>query len=163
MSVAGYVAKFEGLSRFCPYINGEGAEVSKGVKFEIVLHLEIYQYVSILEIRDFDTLVNKWRIFDEAGKAKASYYMAVNEKKGRSDDRGKPYSKDKGKKKSFDVGYKWSGGDVRCCKCGGFGHYVNECKKGEACYKCCKAGHKSYECKSKEIECKSNILCSDVF
>jgi hypothetical protein len=33
-SVAEYVAKFEELSRFCPYINAEDAMVSKCVKFE---------------------------------------------------------------------------------------------------------------------------------
>ena len=35
MSVAEYAAKFDELSRFCPYINVEGAEESKCVKFEM--------------------------------------------------------------------------------------------------------------------------------
>jgi len=72
MSVAEYAAKFEKLSRFYPYINAEGAEVSKCVKFESSIRPEIYQYVCFHEIRDFDTLVNKCRMFDEARKAKAS-------------------------------------------------------------------------------------------
>jgi hypothetical protein len=43
------------------------------------------------EIRDFDTLVNKCRMFDDPGKAKANYYKAVNERKGKGHDHGKPY------------------------------------------------------------------------
>jgi len=53
LSVAEYAAKFEELSRFCPY--AEGAMVSKCVKFESGLRLEIYQYMCVQEIRDFDT------------------------------------------------------------------------------------------------------------
>jgi len=41
---------------------------------------------------------------------------------------------------------------VKCFKCGGFGQYSNDCKKGESCYKCGKVGHKSFKCK-KEIVC----------
>jgi hypothetical protein len=33
-AVAEYAAKFEELSRFCPYINAEDAEKSKCVKFD---------------------------------------------------------------------------------------------------------------------------------
>lgn len=42
-------------------------------------------------ILNFDTLVNKCRMFDDAGKAKDNYYKVVNEKKGRGNDRLKPY------------------------------------------------------------------------
>jgi hypothetical protein len=71
--VAEYATKFEELSRFCPFINAGDAIVSKCVKFESGLRPEIYQYVSMLEIRDFDTLVNKCRIFDDTGKAKLNH------------------------------------------------------------------------------------------
>jgi len=40
MSVADYVANFEELSKFCPYINVEDAMVSKCVKFESGLQPE---------------------------------------------------------------------------------------------------------------------------
>jgi hypothetical protein len=92
-------AKFEELSRFCPYINAKDAMVSKCVKFERCLRPGIYQYMCIQEIRDFDTLVHKCRMFDDAGKAKVNHYKAQNEKKGKGHGFGKPYSKDKGKKK----------------------------------------------------------------
>jgi hypothetical protein len=60
----------------------------------------------IQEIRDFDTLVHKCRMFDDVGRAKANHYNAQNEKKGKGHGFGKPYSKDKGKKKESGVGYK---------------------------------------------------------
>jgi len=77
MSVAEYVAKYEEFSRFFPYINAEDAVVSKCLKFENGLRPEIYQYICFHEIRDFDTLVHKYRMFDDAGKAKMNYYKAV--------------------------------------------------------------------------------------
>jgi len=64
--------KYEELSRFSPHINAEDAMVSKCVKFENGLRPEIYQYICFHEIRDFDTLVHKCRMFDDVGKAKAS-------------------------------------------------------------------------------------------
>ena len=105
------------------------------------------------EIREFATLVKKYQMFDEAGKVRASFYKAVNEKKGMGIDRGKPCGKDKGKNKDFGVGSKPSGEGVKWFKCGVPEHFASDCKKGEDCYKCGKAGHKSYECKGKEIVC----------
>jgi hypothetical protein len=92
-------AKFEELSRFCPYINVEDAMVSKCLKFESGLRPDIYQYMCIQGIRDFDTLVHKCHMFDDAGRAKANHYKAQHDKKRKSHGFGKPYSKDKGKKK----------------------------------------------------------------
>ncbi|MCI96583.1 hypothetical protein A2U01_0117883, partial [Trifolium medium] len=39
------------------------------------------------QIRDFATLVNKSMICDDDGRAKTSYYKAVNEKKGKGQER----------------------------------------------------------------------------
>ncbi|MCI94626.1 hypothetical protein A2U01_0115924, partial [Trifolium medium] len=36
-------------------------------------------------------MTTKARICDEDGKAKSSYYKALNDWKGKSQDRGKPY------------------------------------------------------------------------
>ncbi|MCI79803.1 hypothetical protein A2U01_0101074, partial [Trifolium medium] len=47
--------------------------------------------IGFSEIRDFATLVNKSRICDDDGRAKTNYYKAVNDRKGKNQDRGKPY------------------------------------------------------------------------
>ncbi|MCI74670.1 cellular nucleic acid-binding protein, partial [Trifolium medium] len=47
--------------------------------------------IGFSEIRDFETLVNKSRICDDDGRAKTSYYKAVNDRKGKGQERGKPY------------------------------------------------------------------------
>jgi len=155
LSVAEYAAKFEELSRFCPYINVEVAMVSKYVKFESGLKLEIYKYMCVQEIRDFDTLVHKCRMFDDAGKFKANHYKALHDKKGKGHGCGKPYNKDKGKKKEVGGGSKPNVANVRCFKCGTSGHFANDCKKGDSCFKCGKGGHKAFECKNdmKDITC----------
>jgi len=123
MSVAEYVVKFEELSRFCTYINAKYVMVSRCVKFESGLRLEIYQYICFHEIQDFDTLEHKCRMFDDARKAMVNQYKEVSDKKGKRHGFGKPYNKE------------------------------SDCKKGESCFKCGKAGHKSFECKGKEIVC----------
>jgi hypothetical protein len=104
--VAEYAAKFEELSRFCPHINAEDAMVSKCVKFGSGLRPDIYQYMCILEIEDFDTLVYKYRMFNDAGRARANHYKAQYDRKGKSHGFGKPYNKGKGKKKESGGGSK---------------------------------------------------------
>jgi len=147
-----YEAKYEEQSRFCPYINAEDAMVSKCVKFENGLRPDIYQYICFHEIRDFDTLVHKYRMFDDAGKDKAGYYKVVNDKKGKGHGFGKSYNKDKRKKKEVGGGSKLNVAEVKCFKCGTLGHFANDCKKGDSCYMCGQKCHKSYECK-REITC----------
>jgi len=122
--------------------------VSKCVNFENGLRLEIYEYICFYEIRDFDTLVHKCRMFDDVGKAKASHYKVVNDNKGKGHGFGKSYNKDKRKKKEVGGGSKPNLADVRCYKFGTLGHYSNDCKKGDSCFKCGKAGHKAFGCKS---------------
>ncbi|MCI60729.1 hypothetical protein A2U01_0081985, partial [Trifolium medium] len=74
MSVSEYATKFEELCRFAPHYNTLEVVEDKCVKFENGLRPDIKQLVGFNEIRDFPTLVNKSRICDKDGKAKANYY-----------------------------------------------------------------------------------------
>ncbi|MCI98324.1 hypothetical protein A2U01_0119627, partial [Trifolium medium] len=47
----------------------------------------------------------KSRICDEDGKTKTSYYKALSDRRGKGQDRGKPYG-DKGKKSVESSGWK---------------------------------------------------------
>ena len=159
MFVSEYAAKFEELSRFCPYINAAGAEVSKCLKFENGLRPEIKQFIGYQQIRQFSTLVTACRIYEDDSKARASHYKAISEKKGRDLSRGKPYniSTDKGKLKKGTSDTVSSGGGVRppmkCYNCGGIGHRANECQSSELkCFKCRGTGHRATECE-KEVVC----------
>ncbi|MCI40221.1 cellular nucleic acid-binding protein [Trifolium medium] len=73
------------------------AEEDKCVKSENGLRPDIKQLIGFSEIRDFPTLVNKCRICDKDGKAKANYYKAADEKRGKDFGKGRPYAK-RGKK-----------------------------------------------------------------
>ena len=71
----------------------------------------------------------------------------MNDKKGKGHVFGKPYNKDKGKKKDVGGGSKLNVAEVKCFKCGILGHFANYCKRGDSFFKCGKKGHKAYECK----------------
>ncbi|MCI64052.1 cellular nucleic acid-binding protein, partial [Trifolium medium] len=81
--------------------------------------------------------VNKSRICDKDSRAKANYYKAVNDKRGKDFGKGKPY--DKGGKKVNEGGSSGGKGGVdrNCFKCGLSGHRFFECpKKDGKCLKC---------------------------
>ncbi|KAK2382792.1 cleavage and polyadenylation specificity factor subunit [Trifolium repens] len=148
LSVAEYAAKFEDLCRYSPHHNTVEAEEDKCVKFESGLCHDIKQLIGVLEIRNFATLVNKSNICDLDGKAKVNYYKAVNDKRTKGQDRGKPYD-GKGKNKAGRSGEKGKN-DGKCHKCGVFGHNFYEClSKGDKCYRCGNFGHKADSCKEK--------------
>ncbi|MCI26687.1 cellular nucleic acid-binding protein, partial [Trifolium medium] len=140
------------------------AEYDKCVKFESGLRPDVKHFIGFSEIRDFPTLLNKSRICDEDGRAKTNYYKAVNDKKRKGQDRGKPYG-DKNRK-----GGESSGGKKKnighCFRCGEMGHKISECpqkedkcysvrlghradvcREGVVCFNCGEADHKSPECK----------------
>ncbi|MCI75017.1 cellular nucleic acid-binding protein, partial [Trifolium medium] len=62
--------------------------------------------------------MTKARICDEDGKAKSSYYKAMNDRKGKGQDRGRPYDK---KGKGMGNGGRKQG-NGQCYKCGARGH-----------------------------------------
>ncbi|CAJ2661699.1 unnamed protein product [Trifolium pratense] len=148
MSVAEYSVKFEELCAFSPHYNTVDAEEAKCVKFESGLRPDIKHLIGFSQIRDFATLVDKCRICDDDGKAKTNYYKAMSDKRGKGQDRGKPYG-DKGKKVVESSGGKKRGGG-QCYKCGELGHKSYECpKKVDKCFNCGRLGHKSDVCQVK--------------
>ena len=154
-----YAAKFEELSRFCPYINAVDAKVSKCLKFENGLRPEIKQFIGYQHIHQFSSLVTACRIYEDDIKMRASHYKAVSEKKGRDQSRGKLYSLpiDLGKPKNGNGVTGSSGGGVRpplrCYNCGEVGHRANECQSIELkCFKCRGTSHRAIEFK-KEVVC----------
>ncbi|WJX89958.1 hypothetical protein P8452_71908 [Trifolium repens] len=151
LSVAEYATKFEDLCRFCPHYNTVEAEGDKCVKFESGLRPDLKQLVGILEIRNFANLVNKSNTYDLDGKAKTSYYKEVHDRKGKNQDRGKPYDK-KSKGKFGGSGGKGKGDNDKWYKCGVLGHHSHECPRGDKCFKCGEFGHKADACK-KKISC----------
>ncbi|MCI96383.1 cellular nucleic acid-binding protein, partial [Trifolium medium] len=63
-------------------------------------------------------------------KAKANYYKAANDKRGRDFGKGKPYGRGGGKKPDEGgSGGGKVGGDRSCFKCGLPGHRFFECPK----------------------------------
>src|SRR4030043_2395549 len=153
MSVADYAAKFEELSRFCHgYLVG-GSDVSKCVKFENGLRPESKQFIGYQQIKVFAELVNKCRIFDEDSRARASYYKKVNDKKGKGQERGKPYGRAAGKgKTNGGSSSSGGGGSLKCFKCGG-AEKIADCKQGAVkCFKCGDEGHRANKCK-RDFKC----------
>ena len=103
MSVTEYAAKFVELAKFYPHYTAETAEFSKCIKFENGLRAEIKRAIGYQKIRNFSELVSSCRIYEEDTKA---HYKILKERKGKQQDRGKPYSApaDKSKQKMNDEG-----------------------------------------------------------
>ncbi|XP_012567838.1 uncharacterized protein, partial [Cicer arietinum] len=80
---------------YYPLYVGEAREKSKCIKFEMGLRPEIKKQVGMQEIRDFPTLVNKSRIYDEDSRAEKAHYRntgTMKDKRPMHHNRGKPYS-----------------------------------------------------------------------
>lgn len=77
---------------------------SKCIKFENKLRPAINQGINYQETHRFHTLVNECRIYDEDYRAHSAHYKSVNERKGKNQIRGNPYSApaNKGKQMTTD-------------------------------------------------------------
>lgn len=128
------------------------------MKFENGLHREIKLYIGYLEIRQFSLLDNNCRIYEEDSKETTNHYKIAIKKKGKNQDRGKPYQvsvdKEKQKFKQEAAGGKeTSGGDtqapLRCFNCGVVGHCASECESTRLkSSRCGGQGHRPTECKN---------------
>ena len=63
-----YIAKFKELCKFCTIYQRNPDEVWKCVKFEGGLREDVLMTVGPIEIKDFATLVNKYRLVEEYNK-----------------------------------------------------------------------------------------------
>ena len=62
MTIVEFVAKFESLARFSCYLKDNPQDDWKAIKFEEDFKPQLQSSISILELRDYPTLVNKCRI-----------------------------------------------------------------------------------------------------
>ncbi|MCI42754.1 cellular nucleic acid-binding protein, partial [Trifolium medium] len=91
----------------------------------------------------------KARICDEDGKAKSSYYKALNDKRKRQ-DRAKLYG-DEGKRIDESSGGRKNG---PCYKCGLRDHISYNCPlKTDKCFNGGKLGHKAEVCRATKVFC----------
>ncbi|MCI46517.1 cellular nucleic acid-binding protein, partial [Trifolium medium] len=74
----------------------------------------------------------------------------MNDKKGKGQDRGKPYDNRGNKGVESSSGRKK--GDGSCYRCGEMRHKSYECpKKEDKCYRCGSLGHKADVCREKVV------------
>jgi len=157
MSVTEYAAKFVELAKFNPHYTPETAEFSKCIKFENGLRAEIKRAIGYQKIRQFSKLESSCRIYEEDTKA---HYKVLKERKGKQQDRGKPYSApaDKGKQRVNDERRPKKNevpAEIVCFRCGEKGHKSNACGTAEVkrCFRCGVKGHTNAECKHGDIVC----------
>ena len=77
-----YIAKFEELCKFFSIYQWNPNEVWKCVKFEDRLREDILAALKPMEIRDFATLVNKYRLVEDCKKIATVRFADSNFKKG---------------------------------------------------------------------------------
>jgi len=99
--------------------------------------------------------VSSCRIYEEDTKA---HYKVLKERKGKQQDRGKPYSApaDKGKQRVNDERRPKKNevlAEIVCFRCGEKGHKSNACGTAEVkrCFRCGVKGHTIAECKHGDI------------
>ena len=134
------------------------------MKFENGLRSEIKRAIGYQHICKFHALMNGCRIYEEDTK---SHYKMVSDKRGKQQNRGKPYSAPAGKGKlKAKEGKKPSGGEastgVTCFVCKETSHYAKDfptrehmkCYKveGVICFNCGEKGHIRTQCQKPRKE-----------
>ena len=120
------------------------------------MRAEIKRAIGYQKIHQFSELVSSYRIYEEDTKA---HYKVQKERKGKQQDRGKPYSApaDKSKQKVNDERRPRESdtpAEVVCYTCGEKGHKTNACTRDvKRCFRCGKKGHIITECKRGDIVC----------
>ncbi|RDX87854.1 hypothetical protein CR513_30624, partial [Mucuna pruriens] len=127
-TVVEYVAKFEGLSKYYVYYQGE-----------------IKEAINYLEIFQFPILVNRCRIYDEDNQAKATYYKGtVGRVKGSNLEVKAGISLIQLHPYGLEVAFReWKD----YLKCGCSGHLTREyANKEMTCFNYCEQGHITRSC-----------------
>ncbi|XP_027368274.1 uncharacterized protein LOC113874242 [Abrus precatorius] len=73
MSVGEYAAKFDELSKYCPYF-AQADDRSRCSKFESGLRPDIKQAISCHQVQHFPTLVDRCRIYENDTKARQTLW-----------------------------------------------------------------------------------------
>ncbi|XP_057426016.1 uncharacterized protein LOC130719407 [Lotus japonicus] len=143
MSVGEYAAKFEELCRFHPHYSAANDETSKCVKFEYGLRPDIRIAVGHDQNRNFATLVEKCRIFEENEKTRKEYFrgLGVNKAPKKKVEKRKPYFRphDQGRNQ-FGRTWNPTGGPGFQGRPGGINHTP-------LCTRCRRNGHRAQECR----------------
>ncbi|XP_057439895.1 uncharacterized protein LOC130731637, partial [Lotus japonicus] len=179
MTIPEYAAKLESLAKYFRFFRDQVDEPYMCKRFVRGLRPDIEDSVRPLGIMRFQALVEKAtevelmknRRYNRAGTGGPVRSTPQSfQGKGRFQAR-KPYQRPAGR--GFTPGsYKpmtgaaTSGGsgsrpqnrEVTCFRCGGTGHYANNCTRPPRCYNCNKSGHLATECKAPKVEPAVNAV-----
>ncbi|XP_027911550.1 uncharacterized protein LOC114170264 [Vigna unguiculata] len=156
MSIGKYAAKFDELSKFCPYFHDRVDERFRCSKFESGLKPDIKQAVGSLEISSFPTLVNRCRIYEDDTKARQTQWRQGGPLRHKIND----FNNKKPCQRPSNASWNFSGqkhssptknsgitNPIKCFHCGG-PHLSRNCTtRTITCFNCGKLGLYCNECK----------------
>ena len=164
-SVSEYIAKFKELCKFSTIYQQNPDEAWKCIKFEGGLREDILATVEHLEIRDFPTLLNKYRLIEECNrKLAAAKSASSNFRKGLA-LQGPKFKPNLQQQRKFQpIGNKGKQPQKplvkqTCAQCGK-NHDDRPCLVGQNIYyECGKLGHKIYECPTRNPQSAPKPQC----